>query len=129
MFLMDTDVFTLFQTGDVRVAANVADCHEDQLAISIITVEEVLNGWYSRLRRRNSAEQTVAVYSRLQSAVEFCSRVRILPCTLESVEIFATLRCQAPNVGPNDLRIVAIALVAGRPSSPETFGTSAASPA
>ena len=43
--LLDTDHLSLYQLGHPRVVQNLLQHLADQLAISVITVEEQLGGW------------------------------------------------------------------------------------
>ncbi len=52
MIVLDTDVLTLFQHGDPVVVRQVRARPPEELAVTVITVEEELTGWYTRLRRR-----------------------------------------------------------------------------
>lgn len=51
LIVLDTDVLTLYQLGDPVVVGHVQAHPLPELAVSIISVEEELTGWYTRLRR------------------------------------------------------------------------------
>jgi tRNA(fMet)-specific endonuclease VapC len=80
------------------------------LAITIITVDEILRGWYAQIRRAKDDERIARAYESLQQAVEFTNGVRILPFDLPSIQRFHGLRKTHRRVGTNDLRIAAIVL-------------------
>ena len=82
----------------------------DELAVTIITVEEVLTGWYAEIRRARRDDQLVRAYAALQQAVEFFRLVRILPFDQDSVRRYHELRRQYRRLGTNDLRIASIAM-------------------
>jgi tRNA(fMet)-specific endonuclease VapC len=105
--VLDTDVLTLFQRGDPVVVDRVQAHPLPQLAVTIISVEEELTGWYTRLRRARRRDQLAAVYQRLTSAVRFLARFRIL------IVRFEQLRATHRRLGKNDLRIAAIVLEEG----------------
>ena len=44
LFVLDTDILTLFQRGHATVRAHVAEHSPTEIAISIVTVEEQLSG-------------------------------------------------------------------------------------
>ncbi len=46
LFVLDTDILTLFERGHATVAARIAEHPPGEIAISIVTVEEQLSGWY-----------------------------------------------------------------------------------
>ena len=52
LYVLDTDVLTLFVNGNPAVIRNVVDHSADALAITVISVEEQLRGWYTVLRRQ-----------------------------------------------------------------------------
>ena len=64
-YVLDSDILSLFQRGDPIVAAHVARCAPDDVAMTIVSVEEQLSGWYSRLRRARMAKELVPVYVRM----------------------------------------------------------------
>ena len=54
LFVLDTDTLTLHQRSHPTVCEHM-DLHDpDDLAISVITVEEQLSGWYTMLRKAKS---------------------------------------------------------------------------
>jgi tRNA(fMet)-specific endonuclease VapC len=55
--VLDTDVLTLFQRGDDAVTKNVQAHAFAELAITIISIEEQLGGWYAELRRLKKCDQ------------------------------------------------------------------------
>lgn len=81
-----------------------------QLAITIVTVEEVLSGWYASIRRARTDEAMAVAYKSLQESVSFVSRVRILPFGLQEVRRWRRLRQMHRRVGTNDLKIASIVL-------------------
>ena len=49
LYVLDSDCFTLFQFGQETVVEHAAAV--ERLAITIVTVDESLTGWYSRVRQ------------------------------------------------------------------------------
>src|SRR5207248_2342389 len=84
-----------------------------QLAIAIISVEEELTGWYTKLRQVRKRDQLARVYQRLSEAVPFFARFPILSFTEAAIVRYEDLRAAHRRVGKNDLRIAAIALEHG----------------
>ena len=110
LFVLDTDILSLWQHGHANVGAHVAAHSQDELAITVITVQEQLDGWHLRLTRAKSRKQTADLYKRLADTVRFLSRIRILDYTEAAIERYDELRSQKLNVGKTDLRIAAIVL-------------------
>jgi tRNA(fMet)-specific endonuclease VapC len=110
LFVLDTDSLVLFQQGHQAVCHRVLSHPMEELAISVITVEEQLSGWYTLLRRAKSTEQLARAYQRLADAVQLLSRFRILSFTAPAIHRFEQLKRQKLGVKHMDLRIGAIAL-------------------
>jgi tRNA(fMet)-specific endonuclease VapC len=86
LFVLDTDILSLFQRGHPSV---VSRCHShppSALAVTIITVEEQLSGWYTLIRKARRPEQLPPVYDRLQTTVQFFSGVTILPFSAQAAD-------------------------------------------
>jgi tRNA(fMet)-specific endonuclease VapC len=111
--VLDTDVLTLFQRGNPDVLRRVQALPMSQLAVSIISVEEQLTGWYTLLRRTRKRDRLAAVYQRLTDAVRFLARLRILTFSEAAIARFEQLRSAHRRLGKNDLRIAAIILEEG----------------
>jgi tRNA(fMet)-specific endonuclease VapC len=110
LFLLDTDHLTLYQMGQPQVLTNVARHVNDQMAISVITVEEQLTGWQGALHQAKDDARREQIYLRMALAVESLASWRVLPFTLAAMNRHATLVRQRLNVGSNDLKIAVTAL-------------------
>lgn len=108
--VLDTDVLTLFQRGDPGVVRRVQALPIREIAVCIISVEEELTGWYSRLRRARRRDELAEIYNRMTRAVRFLARLQILSFTEPAILRFEDLRKKHRRLGKNDLRIAAIAL-------------------
>ncbi len=110
LFVLDTDILSLWQHGHPKVTEHVAAHSPAELAISVITVQEQLDGWHSRLPRARKPKQLADLYQRLANTVRFLSRIEILPLTESAINRYEDLRKQKLNIGKMDLRIAAIVL-------------------
>lgn len=108
LYLLDTDCFTLFQFDHPTVVSRAA--RVDRLSISIVTVDESLTGWYSRVRQAKTAEQLAVVYQGLLKSVSAISVMDVLPYSLPAIQRQNQLRRQYRSMGKMDLAIAAIAL-------------------
>ena len=79
LHVLDTDCLTLLLHGHAEISRQAAARDRAELALTIVTVEEMLTGWYSQIRKAKNDEQLIRAYAALQQAVEFCGRVRIRP--------------------------------------------------
>jgi tRNA(fMet)-specific endonuclease VapC len=109
-FVLDTDIISMLQHGDPVVAANVGNYDPDQVATTIISVEEQLSGWYALLRRAKTAKELVPVYQRMSETVRFFGSLPLLTFTEVAASVYERLRKQKSRTGRMDLRIAAIAL-------------------
>lgn len=113
LFALDTDILSLWQHGHPNVAAHVTVHSANQLATTIITVQEQLDGWHARLPRAKTTKQIADVYRRLGDTVRFLSRVQILPYSESAILRYEHLRKLKLNIGKMDQRIAAISLEFG----------------
>jgi tRNA(fMet)-specific endonuclease VapC len=110
LFLLDTDQLTLYQMGHPQLLTNVARHLADQMAISVITVEEQLTGWQRALHQAKDDARREQVYGRMALTVESLAGWNVLPFPLSAMSRHATLVRLRLNVGSNDLKIAATAL-------------------
>ena len=113
LYVLDTDIMTLYQHGHLLVARHVLAHRADELALAVISVEEELTGWYTKLRQVKKRDELARIYQRFSEAVPFFARFRILSFTEPAIVRYENLRKAHSNVGKNDLRIAAIALEHG----------------
>jgi len=69
LFVLDTDVLTLYDRGDPTVVRRVDARPPNELAISVMTVDEQLTGWYTVTRQARRPEEIARAYARLGEAV------------------------------------------------------------
>jgi tRNA(fMet)-specific endonuclease VapC len=110
LFLLDSDTLSLLQAGHESIAARTSICAPGQIAITVITVDEQLRGWYSLVRRAKKSRQIAFAYDRLAKSVSYLSRTQIVTFTETAIDRYEGLRKAKLGVGGNDLRIAAIAL-------------------
>lgn len=108
--ILDIDVVSLLQDRDPVVTARVAAFDPDELAITVITVEEQLTGWYRRLRRARKPADLARVYDRLTATATSLAGLHILSFPEPAIDRYQGLQALRLNVGRMDLRIATIAL-------------------
>jgi tRNA(fMet)-specific endonuclease VapC len=112
-YVLDTDIFSLYRRGNPDLDAKI-DAHSlDELAISVITVEEELSGWYRLLRTARGPDELARVYERLAEAIPVLARWPILPMSYSAIMRYDVLKGMNLNVRKMDLRIAAIVLEIG----------------
>jgi tRNA(fMet)-specific endonuclease VapC len=109
-YVLDTDTLSLLQEGHAAVVSRVANCAVEDLAITVISVEEQLSGWYRQLRLAKKPEQLAKIYEYLSFSVRSLSRLPILSFSEAAIRQVKTLQGLNLNVRKMDLSIAAIAL-------------------
>jgi tRNA(fMet)-specific endonuclease VapC len=110
VYAFDTDTLSLFQDGHPKVCERAGSLGADALAITILTVEEQLSGWYTELRKAKRPERLVWAYRRLAQNVRFLSRIRILDFDEAAMRRYDELRRLKLKIRKTDLQIAAIVL-------------------
>jgi tRNA(fMet)-specific endonuclease VapC len=110
LYVLDTDILTLYYRGDPVVVQRVDAHPATDLAISIITVDDQLKGWYTVTRQARQPKEIAQAYAHLGEAVVRLAKWRILPYTESAVAQVGQLNGLRLNVRLMDLRIAAIAL-------------------
>jgi tRNA(fMet)-specific endonuclease VapC len=113
-YIMDTDHTSYILRGDPSVIENAKNY---DAAITIITVQELFNGWVSRANDPKQADRLIEIYAKLSTTVGYLQTVEILDftpdadlCLKQLLKNHSTLR---KNRLQKDLRIAAIALSLG----------------
>ena len=81
VYVLDTDTLSLLQRGNHMVGEHFSHYPADQVATTIVSVEEQLSGWYTLLRRAKTARELVPVYQRMSDTVRFLSSLTVLSFT------------------------------------------------
>ena len=110
LYILDTDILQLFQDEYPLVTARVEAVAPDDLAVSVVSVEEQLSGWYAQLRQAKQPERLAWAYRRLAATVRFLSRIQIVDFDEAAIQRYGQLKKRKIKVGTNDLRIAATVL-------------------
>lgn len=113
LYVLDTDMLSLYQRGHPSVVRAVGAHPPDVLAITIITVEEQLSGWYTLLRRAKGRERIAVAYQSPADNIRFLAGLQILPFSEPAILRFEQLCTLKLNVKAMDLRIAAVTLEFG----------------
>jgi tRNA(fMet)-specific endonuclease VapC len=111
LYILDTDHVSLILSNHPQVTANAA---QHQIAISIITVQELFNGWMGRINEPSQINNLPSLYSKLSLTIKYLQTVEVLDFTVETDECLKNLLRANPPLRKNrlqkDMRIAAIAL-------------------
>lgn len=113
-YIMDTDHTSYILHGDPSVIENA---QQYDAAITIITVQELFNGWVSRANDPKQTDRLIEIYAKLSTTVGYLKSVEILDFTPDADSCLKQLLKNHPTLRKNrlqkDLRIAAIALSLG----------------
>jgi tRNA(fMet)-specific endonuclease VapC len=112
--VLDTDTLSLHERrAHPALSARIRSAAPGEVAVTVISVEEQLTGWYTMLRKARLRPDIARAYQRLAKSVESLSALRILPFPEPAIARYETLAAMKLNVAHMDLRIAAIALENG----------------
>jgi tRNA(fMet)-specific endonuclease VapC len=113
MFILDTDHVSLWLRGNALVRAKTAQSLPE-VVITIITVQEVFNGWMGRLNNLSDLRNLTVEYENLWQTVEFIRSFRVLKFDSKADDFYVQVLTDNPPLRKKrlrqDLRIAAIAL-------------------
>ncbi|MBK1632323.1 hypothetical protein CKO31_16580 [Thiohalocapsa halophila] len=110
MFVLDTDVLSLYLRGDRRLLLRLRAMPTAQPTTTIVTVQEMLQGRLAQVRRARTGHDRVSAYAWLQRTVEVLSGLLILPFDDAAEAEFSALSAGHLRLGSQDGKIAAIAL-------------------
>jgi tRNA(fMet)-specific endonuclease VapC len=110
LYVLDTDTLSLWLRGQPRVCQRILEHDPTELCTTIVTIEEILSGWYTQIRRAGNDDQIARAYAALQQTVEIGSRIPILAFDRAAIQRFNDLRKQRRRIGTNDLKIAAMVI-------------------
>lgn len=108
--ILDTDHISLHQRGHESVLAHIAALDPARLAVTVVSLEESMRGWLAVVRRAQDATALARGYRYLHEGQDYYCKRLVLPFAGPSVLQYLRLRQTLKQVGPQDLKIAAIAL-------------------
>lgn len=110
-YILDTDHVSRIFYGNAQVIANA---QKEEYSITIVTVQELFNGWIGRINDPIQNKMLSTLYSKLWMTTEYLKTVEVLNFTPEAENRLKLLLRQFPILRKKrlqkDLRIAAIAL-------------------
>jgi tRNA(fMet)-specific endonuclease VapC len=110
LYVLDTDMLSLAQRGHKLVNQRIGSHSPQDVAVSIITVQEQIDGWYAYIRKARQPKEIGVGYGELTDCIQNLRNLPLRSYTELAVLRFLKLRAMKLNVGSNDLRIAAVAL-------------------
>jgi tRNA(fMet)-specific endonuclease VapC len=108
LYILDTDHVTLHQRNQSQVAAKTQTYSADELAITVITLEEQMRGRLAQIGRQDA--NLPLAYEQLRATAAYFCDLNILAFDDVAQQVYQQLRLQKIRIGTLDLRIAAIAL-------------------
>ena len=115
MILLDTDHVSVLKYPEslqfVTLTTRLHASADQDIATTVITVEEQMRGWLALIHRSDDVHRQVIAYQELLRLVDFFARWHVIPFDAQAADAFRRLRQQRVRIGTMDLKIAAIALV------------------
>lgn len=108
LYILDTDHVTLHQHNHPCVIARIQTCAIEELAITVVTVEEQMRGRLAQLGRPRV--NLTVTYDQLRATADYFCGLSILPFDEAAQQQYQQLLSQKIRIGTLDLRIAAIVL-------------------
>jgi tRNA(fMet)-specific endonuclease VapC len=110
-YILDTDHVSLILLNHPQVTATAA---QEQIAVTIVTVQELFNGWVGRVNDPSQVNNLPALYSKFSVTVKYLQTIEVLDFTIQANQCLRDLLRENPLLRKNrlqkDMRIAAIAL-------------------
>ena len=117
LYILDTDHVSMWLENHPIVRLNVTQQvtqPEIDLAITIVTVQELFNGWIGRLNDPSQSLHQVKLYGKLSKVVVFLQEINVLDFDEAADQVFRHLLTNHPPLRKTrlqkDMRIAAIAI-------------------
>jgi tRNA(fMet)-specific endonuclease VapC len=116
LFILDTDAASLFLAGNQKLIERVTQ-EIPHVVTTIVTVQELFNGWAGRVNDPAEANNLVRIYGKLWQTTEFLKTIEILTFSELANTYYQRLTSKhkllAKKKLEKDMRIAAIALSVG----------------
>lgn len=109
-YILDTDHISLYQKGNPAIVSQIKATEPQDLAITIISVEEQLRGWLGAVRQAKSGDRLRWAYLGLRQSVEFFNTIRVVDLSQDALDRYLKFRSDKIRIGTQDLRIASIVL-------------------
>jgi tRNA(fMet)-specific endonuclease VapC len=112
-YILDTDHVSLAQRGQSHIVERIATIPPEQLAVSIITVQEQLRGRLAQVQQARNSIALIHAYKLLHETLMFYLTVSIIDFDEHAAATMDSLRRHKIRIGTLDLRIAAVTLAVG----------------
>lgn len=78
IWILDTDQVSALLEGNNAIKSKVAEVSPNDIAITVVTVQEIFNGWIVEINNTSEFKDLVRLYTKLSITLDFFKAVRIL---------------------------------------------------
>lgn len=113
MHILDTDHMTILERGGISaytLRLRLRQVPAGETATTIVSYEEQMRGWLSRVSQAKTPEKLIAAYDFLLQNLEIYRAAQVLAYDKSAAEEFERLRQSQIRLATKDLRIAAICL-------------------
>ena len=113
MLILDTDHLSILDRDTIEafnLGRRLAFIPPEEVAVTIITYEEQMRGWFAVVAQAKTTPQQVEAYRKLRRFINQFSRINPVNYDAEAAGEFERIRQAKVRVGTKDLRIAAICL-------------------
>lgn len=114
MYLFDTNHISVWLRGEGKefeaLAKRVQSESAIEVLVSIISFQEMINGWNAFAAKKRASEFLIRAYSEFETLISTFSEIPLLSFDEKAAEVYEQLLQRRLRVGTLDLRIAAIAI-------------------
>jgi tRNA(fMet)-specific endonuclease VapC len=115
LYVLDSDHISLILRGHPQVINHLQSLDPTQWAITIISLQEIFNGWIVNLNDPRYQDRQVELYTRLWQSNQFFQKAQVLNFDAAPQKCYDSVRLICPNLNKRrlekDVKIAAIAQV------------------
>jgi tRNA(fMet)-specific endonuclease VapC len=110
LWVLDTDHVSLLQRGNPLVSQRLEAVNPEEIAVTIVTVEEQFGGRLHVIRQGSSRDEILLAYDRLMTTLKYFGTVNVLDFDEDAWNCYTDLVSQKIRIGTRDLRIAAVVM-------------------
>jgi tRNA(fMet)-specific endonuclease VapC len=106
LWVLDTDHVSLFQTGHPSVIQKIQSIWPNDIAVTIITLEEQMYGRLNKIRKAKSIDELSPAYLSLNRTVAYFQTINVFDFDQRASICYGEIVAQKIRVGTQDLKIL-----------------------
>ncbi|MBD2483466.1 type II toxin-antitoxin system VapC family toxin [Planktothrix sp. FACHB-1365] len=114
IWILDTNQVSALLEGNNTIKSKLAEISPNDIAITVVTVQEIFNGWVCKINNTSESKDLVRLYTKLSITLDFFKAVSILNFDETASKIYEKLIHENRELNKKklqkDLRIAAITL-------------------